>query len=180
MGHAVKLLEVVAYIAFPILSPEILGLTKWGHWLIQSHCNSGLREQWIEPPTLQWVWGQFNSASHIIPPSYSHIRDTVLQFYNLQLSFVFITFVKLWLSQSILIFSLSGFIQKEILYITFVTMDISKVSYCSILLLVIIYNLYLIWTNINNFIKIQFIVIFILFEQHLRAKIGSEESENTK
>ena len=80
MGHAVKLLEVVAYIAFPILSPEILGLTKWGHWLIQSHCNSGLREQWIEPPTLQWVWGQFNSASHIIPPSYSHIRDTVLQF----------------------------------------------------------------------------------------------------
>ena len=81
MGHAVKLLRgCCIYCISHSLSPEILGLTKWGHWLIQSHCNSGLREQWIEPPTLQWVWGQFNSASHIIPPFYSHIRDTVLQF----------------------------------------------------------------------------------------------------
>ena len=131
MGHAVKLLEVVAYIAFPILSPEILGLTKWGHWLIQSHCNSGLREQWIEPPTLQWVWGQFNSASHIIPPSYSHIRDTVLQFAIESGFYNICQIMNMYHNQFLFSVCLVLF-NKNILYTTFVTKDISKVSYCCI------------------------------------------------
>ena len=96
--------------------------------------------------TLQWVWGLFNSASHIIPPSYSQCCNFLLSLvlwylsnYEYHNQFLFSGFLVLF--------------NKNILYVTFVAIEISNCSYCSLFYCIINYNLCLIWYINNCFSK---------------------------